>query len=175
MAATGWIAARSRGSRAAQAGERGASAVEFAIIASLLFLILFGIIQFGIAYNRVQGLNSAGREGARAASIGTPIGDVVSRVRTAQSLFKQTDVHVTIEYCNDANVDCAVNANWTNVCTDCQPSSTLTPCPAPCIAGVLIRVRGDVLPLSQYAIAIPLWANWKIAYQGSGTFRVERV
>ena len=149
--------------------EKGASAVEFALVASLLFLILFGIIQFGIAYNRVQGLNSAGREGARAASIGAPIGDVVARVRSAQSLFLTTDVKVDIDFSNDGG------SSWTSVCANCLVTSTSSPCPAPCVAGSLIRASAKVAANQKYAIAIPLWANWKIDYNGVGTFRVERV
>jgi Flp pilus assembly protein TadG len=153
--------------------ERGASAVEFAIVAALLFLILFGIIEFGITFNRVQGLNSAGREGARSASIGAPIGDVVTRVQTAQSLFQQADVTVDIEYCV-SSADCTVQANWTSVCTNCDSSSTTLPCTGSCVVGSLIRVSANVAKSSKYAIAIPLWSNWQLAYKGVGTFRVEK-
>ena len=43
--------------------ERGASLVEFALIVPLLTLFLFGIVQFGIAYDKQQSINSAAREG----------------------------------------------------------------------------------------------------------------
>jgi Flp pilus assembly protein TadG len=49
--------------------ERGASAVEFAIIAPLLVLLVFGIIQFGIAFLQMQTLRGAVREGGRAAAV----------------------------------------------------------------------------------------------------------
>ena len=49
--------------------ERGAAAVEFAIVLPLLVLLVFGIIQFSIAYNRTQGLHAAAREGARYAAL----------------------------------------------------------------------------------------------------------
>ena len=151
--------------------EKGASAVEFALVASLLFLILFGIIQFGIAYNRVQGLNSAGREGARAASIGAPVGQVVTRVQKAQSLFATADVKVSIDYSTDNG------GSWNIVCTNvtCTAASTASSCPAGCIPGALIRVSANVAKSQQYAITIPLWSNWQIAYSGVGTFRVEKV
>lgn len=152
--------------------EKGASAVEFAIVASLLLMILFGIIQFGIAYNRVQGLNSAGREGARTASIGATIADIVSRVRTSQSLFQGADVLVDIAYSNDNG------ANFTNVCTSCNGSSTTRPCTGACIVGSLIRVTGRVPPpvgnINRYAIAIPLWASVRPTWTGSGSFRMEK-
>lgn len=52
--------------------EEGASAVEFALIAPLLFMLVFGIIYFGIAFLRMQTLRSSVREGGRAAAVGAP-------------------------------------------------------------------------------------------------------
>jgi Flp pilus assembly protein TadG len=49
--------------------ERGAAAVELAIILPLLLLILFGIIEFGRAYNVQVSLTQAAREGARYAAV----------------------------------------------------------------------------------------------------------
>jgi Flp pilus assembly protein TadG len=47
---------------------RGAAAVEFAIIAPLLFVLIFGIIEFGaILYNQAV-ITNASREGARYAA-----------------------------------------------------------------------------------------------------------
>ena len=51
--------------------ERGASAVEFAIVLPVLFLLIAAIVDFGRAYfYQIQLANSA-REGARAAAVGT--------------------------------------------------------------------------------------------------------
>lgn len=47
------------------ANDRGAAMVEFAIIAPLLLLLVFGIIEFGRAYNAQNTLTHAAREGAR--------------------------------------------------------------------------------------------------------------
>lgn len=61
--------------------ERGAAAVEFALVLPLLVLLVFGIVQFSIAYNRAQGLHAAAREGARIASLPqTTQGDISARV-----------------------------------------------------------------------------------------------
>ncbi len=49
--------------------ERGAAAVEFALIALVLFLLLFGIINFGVLLSQQLALNHAVREGARAAVV----------------------------------------------------------------------------------------------------------
>ena len=49
--------------------EDGAVAVEFAIVLPLLCLILFGIIQFGIAFSQFEVYTGAAREGARYAAV----------------------------------------------------------------------------------------------------------
>jgi Flp pilus assembly protein TadG len=49
--------------------EDGAALVEFAIVLSLLVLILFGIIEFGRAYNAQVTLTHASREGVRVLAI----------------------------------------------------------------------------------------------------------
>jgi Flp pilus assembly protein TadG len=54
----------------AQRDQDGAAAVEFALLLPLLVLLLFGLIQFGIAFNtKIQATNAA-REGARMAVVG---------------------------------------------------------------------------------------------------------
>jgi Flp pilus assembly pilin Flp len=51
-------------------GESGAAAVEFAILLPVLVVLLFGFIQFGIAFNtKIQATNGA-REGARMVVVG---------------------------------------------------------------------------------------------------------
>ena len=50
--------------------QEGAAAVEFALLLPLLILLLFGMIEFGLAFNaRIQATNAA-REAARRAVIG---------------------------------------------------------------------------------------------------------
>ena len=67
--------------RAAQAGrlsrrshpgrrDGGAAAVEFALVAPLLFLVLFGIIDYGIWFADSIGLRQGVRESARSAVVG---------------------------------------------------------------------------------------------------------
>lgn len=51
------------------ASERGAVAVEFALLAPVLILILLGIMEFGRAYNTQITLSNAAREGARVMAI----------------------------------------------------------------------------------------------------------
>lgn len=71
------------------AREGGAAAVEFSLIAMLLFTLLLGILHFGLTFNRQQGLHAAAREGARLASLGNDVDDaaVFDRVRDAAPAF----------------------------------------------------------------------------------------
>lgn len=59
-------------------GERGAAAVEFALVVPVLLIIVFGIIDFGVAINRWAMVNNAAREGVRAASLSAEHADVVA-------------------------------------------------------------------------------------------------
>jgi Flp pilus assembly pilin Flp len=53
--------------------ERGANAVEFALLVPILILLLFGIISFGWLFSQQLALNNAVREGARfAVTVGNP-------------------------------------------------------------------------------------------------------
>ncbi len=53
--------------------QRGAALVEFALVSSLLFLILFGIIEVGLLLGDQAQVGAAAREAARAASLGNTI------------------------------------------------------------------------------------------------------
>jgi Flp pilus assembly protein TadG len=50
--------------------EKGASAVEFALVLPIFVSIIFGIFQFGIAFNNWIAITHAAREGARLAAVG---------------------------------------------------------------------------------------------------------
>jgi Flp pilus assembly protein TadG len=79
--------------------EEGASAVEFAILAPLLFMLLFGIIGFGLAFLQVQSIRTAVREGGRYAATGQSVSATQQRVIAAASGYvpssPQSDVQVS--------------------------------------------------------------------------------
>jgi Flp pilus assembly protein TadG len=69
-------------------GERGAAAVEFALVAPLLVLLICGIIDLGRAYATLNQLAAAAREGARVAAVlPDPEGAQLGRVRDAVAGF----------------------------------------------------------------------------------------
>lgn len=87
---------------------RGQAMVEFALLAPLFFLFLFGIIQFGVTFGSHIGLSNAAREVARYAST-APIN---SAVATQAQMTKILPYHVfaynrsettTVTYCHFPN------------------------------------------------------------------------
>ncbi|MDP9223556.1 MAG: pilus assembly protein [Actinomycetota bacterium] len=48
-----------------QRSERGAAAVEFALVMPILFLLVFGIIEFGFIFNKMLSVTHSAREGVR--------------------------------------------------------------------------------------------------------------
>lgn len=58
--------------------ERGASAVELAIVAPFLLILLLGIVEFGFVFGQYNELRHAVREGARYAAVSEP--DLVAPV-----------------------------------------------------------------------------------------------
>lgn len=51
-------------------GERGAAAVELALVLPILFTLLIGIVEFGQYYSAKIAVTTAAREGARAVALG---------------------------------------------------------------------------------------------------------
>lgn len=148
--------------------ERGASAVEFALLAPVLFMLVFGIIQLGIAYHRQQGLEAASREGARTASIGATQTDISNRIRAAQSLFQSADVSVAYAY----------SSNNGSSYTTIAASGANRPCQTAGI-GSLVKVDARVAPPAspnqdRYAISLLFVGNWTPTYTATGVFRCEK-
>jgi Flp pilus assembly protein TadG len=50
--------------------DKGASAVEFALVLPIFVSVIFAIFQFGIAFNNWIAITHAAREGARLAAVG---------------------------------------------------------------------------------------------------------
>jgi Flp pilus assembly protein TadG len=74
------------------ASERGQAAVEFALIAPVLIVLVLGVIQIGIAFNHYLTITDAARAGART---GIDSGDVQTAVQNAASSLDQSQLKVT--------------------------------------------------------------------------------
>jgi Flp pilus assembly protein TadG len=75
--------------------DRGATAVEFALVLPLLLLLVCGIIDFGRALNAQISLTEAAREGARLEALGYPSALVDSRTVAAAPDLSGVNVTVT--------------------------------------------------------------------------------
>ena len=125
--------------------ERGAAAVEFALILPLLILLVFGIAYFSIGFNRKQGLQAAAREGARVGALPqSTTADIQSRVTAALAGSVPGTPTVTI-----------------------TPSGT-RPCD---LAPVGTRVK--VVVTAPYSFEIPLFGARNISMSGTGEFKCE--
>jgi hypothetical protein len=70
--------------------ERGVSALEFTIIAPLVFVLIFGMIEFGIFFYDKAMITKASREGTRAGIVFVPhqtLGDITTRVTAAVNYY----------------------------------------------------------------------------------------
>ena len=65
--------------------EEGAAAVEFAMVAGLLFMLIFGMIEYGFAFFEMQTLRGAAREGARVAAVGGDDNQIQERIVAASA------------------------------------------------------------------------------------------
>lgn len=63
--------------------DRGAAAVEMALVMPLLLLVLFGLVDFGRMYNAQMQLTQAAREAVRVKALGGTDADARSRVVAA--------------------------------------------------------------------------------------------
>src|SRR5215469_8310359 len=91
--------------------DRGAAAVEFALLLPLLLLLVFGIIDFGRALNAQITLTQAAREGSRLAALGES--NVVSGTQAAATGLNPVSVAVTSCPAGaGANVNAVVKATY---------------------------------------------------------------
>jgi Flp pilus assembly protein TadG len=82
--------------RKALGTEDGAALVEFAVVAPVMLLILLGIIDFGLLFQRYQVITNAAREGARVAVlpgyvIPDDVEERVTQFLTAAGLDEEAD------------------------------------------------------------------------------------
>ncbi|TNM41116.1 pilus assembly protein [Nocardioides albidus] len=102
--------------------QRGAAAVEFALVAPLLIMLVFGIIGYGMMLSFRQTLSQAATEGARAAAVQL---DGSKRDESATAALDDAlgalEVGGTTLACGEAHVTCEVDPP-----VSCGPAQCVT-------------------------------------------------
>lgn len=122
---------RARGDRVAASDDRGAAAVEFALVVGPLILIVVGILDFGFVFGQQLALNNGVRQGAREAVVvggQTSCADVVASVRGATSsvAMNSSNINVTVQTQKAdgtaGSSPCGGSANPTSTAVVCENS-----------------------------------------------------
>lgn len=105
-----WASDRSKaGSRVRGRGDDGAALVEFAVVALLLFTLLFGIMEFGWSFYQMNDVRQGAREGARLAAVNYKTSNVSGSTQTAQIVGEICD---RIE---EGNVELVISSSGTGI------------------------------------------------------------
>jgi Flp pilus assembly protein TadG len=135
--------------------EEGASAVEFAILAPLLFMLLFGIIGFGLAFLQVQSIRTAVREGGRVAATGYDVPNTQQRVVDAATGYIPTSLK-------------------SNISVNAEGPSGPTPCHVNNIGrNVTVSFPTSTLPGGGVTVHIPLFPDIVMSPTITASFRCE--
>jgi hypothetical protein len=79
--------------------ERGAAIVEFALLLPILIVLVFGVVEFGRAYNASVTLTHASREGVRELAISRDPGSAVAVTKSAATTLDPLRVSVIAGTC----------------------------------------------------------------------------
>jgi Flp pilus assembly protein TadG len=163
--------------RVTRSGDRGASAVEFALVVPLLLVLVFGIIDFGVVFSQNLALNNAARDGARFAVVRQIDG---SAARSCYDVLRRSrDAAVALAMPVNS-VAVTVTANGSTVCSVAAgaalPAAANTAAlqKAPCVGS--ISGTTDQLQVStaySAGLLIPLFGPSTITLTGNGFFRCE--
>jgi len=96
--------------------QNGQTMTEFALVLPLLALLLFGVIQFGIAFNNYITLTDAVRAGSRKAAVARHLQNrekyVDTAVRAAATDLKSSDLQVEVVSTWQPGEDVRVSASY---------------------------------------------------------------
>ena len=116
--------------------ERGAAAVEFALLAPVLIMVLLGIMEFGRAYNVQISLTNAAREGVRVMAINNSEANAKAAAKNVAGVLNPglKDEKIVFKY---------------------QAAPAATPIPTACAANVQVTVTIDYTLTTMTGIAGP--------------------
>lgn len=77
---------------------RGLVSVELALVAPVLLLLLFGVVELGALMSDYVVLNAAARAGARSAAVGWPTAIVEQRIASVASSLESQRLTISIQW-----------------------------------------------------------------------------
>lgn len=95
----------------AQGRERGAAAVEFALVVPILLVLLFGIIGYGYMLSFRQAVSQGAAEGARAAAV-KPSGTATATLQTVMRAAVDDALGSYGVRCNGTSLEHKSGASW---------------------------------------------------------------
>jgi Flp pilus assembly protein TadG len=140
-------------------GERGAAAVEFALIAPLLFMLLFGIFEFGLVWSQKNVYVGAAREGARYAAVNCDASGTTNGCVSGADQWGKVKSQIT-------NAAVGYPVDFSNFSVATNPATASGACTAP---GSSVTV-GWTQPMS---IDIPFLPKWNLNVPIQAVFRCE--
>jgi len=78
-------------------GEGGQSLVEFALVAPIFLLVLFAIVDFGMAFHAWITVTNSAREGARVGAVQGSAAAIEQRVRDTADTLDQGNLTVSVQ------------------------------------------------------------------------------
>lgn len=129
-----------------RASERGAAAVEFALVVPVLIMLLLGIMEFGRAYSAQTTLSNAAREGVRVMAINNSESNAKAAAKNVAGVLHPglKDEKIIFKY---------------------QTTPATTPAPTACAANIQVTVTIDYSLTTMTGIAGPF------AMKGTGTMQ----
>jgi Flp pilus assembly protein TadG len=79
-----------------QRSDRGAAALELALVLPLLLTVVFGLVDFARAYNAQQAVTASAREGVRIVALNGTDADAAARAKAAGAPIPASDLSVAI-------------------------------------------------------------------------------
>lgn len=129
--------------------EEGAAAVEFALIVGVLAILVFGLLEYGLAFWQVQNLRAAAREGAREAAVGGTEAEIRAKMvgSAAGSLTGSESIDISPAVCDEDELG--------------QP--------------ITVEITGGLSGAVQesFQVSIPFLPPFTLTPELSGTFRCE--
>ncbi len=99
-----------------RAREHAQATVEFALALPVLVLILFAVIEFGLAFWHFQQVSAAASEGARRASVsrtaGDPAGEAIAAAKASTPSLDPGDLSVSVTYSWDVGDPVTVTVSY---------------------------------------------------------------